>query len=141
MTEHNRAVTTDFEFFARHEIRRTDDFLFELDEYRRPGDDAQMMIAHMGVFRWAPSVLKQMRHDFALFRAVYRGDIYASPIDDEPKWHKFVKALGYRPLTTVRCLDGLERPMYINRIFDGQQHISDQHQHFKQQHRLINFGP
>jgi hypothetical protein len=126
-------MPADFEFVARHEMRRTDDYLVEFDEYRRPTDDALMLIAHIRVFRWAPSVLKRMRREWDQFRTICKADVYASPAVDEPKWHKMVRAVGFKPLTTVRCLDGLERPMYINRISDGHEHINNQHQ--QQQHQ------
>lgn len=112
-------MQADFEFVRRYEARRHDDYLLELDEYRRPTDDAQMIIVHFRVFRWAPSVLKRMLREWKLFRSVCVDDLYASPSVDEPKWHKMVRAFGFKPLTTVRCLDGLMRPMYINRTSDG----------------------
>ena len=118
--------TKAFEFVARYEALRTDDYLIELDEYRRPSDHAQLMIAHMRVFRWAPSVLRRMIREWRLFRTVCHADIYASPQTDEPKWHKMVRAVGFEFLTQVICNDGLTRPLYISRTRDGNDHLHNQ---------------
>lgn len=111
-------VETDFEEFAQHTVRRTDDYLFEFEEYRRPTDDAQMLIAHIRVFRWSPSVLKQMKQEWELLRSVIRSDIYATPPEDTPLWRKFVETFGFTYFRQVICNDGLPRPLYISRVTD-----------------------
>jgi hypothetical protein len=35
---------------------------------------------------------------------------------DDPKWHRFVTMMGWRPYSTVLCHDGIERPLYIHTI-------------------------
>jgi hypothetical protein len=108
----------DFEFVARYEGVKNDDFLFELDEYRRPTDNAQMMLAHIRVFRWSPRVFKRCLREWRLLRAIITCDVYVSPQDDCPQWHKFVTAMGFEPFTQVICIDGASRPLYLHRIKD-----------------------
>lgn len=131
-------MQADFEFFKRYVARKTDDYLFELDEYRRPTDDATMIIVHFRVNRWAPSVLKRMKREWSIFRTVYKDDLYASPAYDQPKWHKMVRAFGFKLLTHVRCLDGRLRPMYLNRISDGHQLTNHQPEHNSEYERYLN---
>jgi hypothetical protein len=107
-----------FEFAARYEGVKNDDYLFELDEYRRLTDNAQMMLAHIRVYRWSPTIFKRCLREWRLLRTIIKCDIFVSPQDDTPEWHKFVTAMGFKPFTQVICNDGVKRPLYLHRIKD-----------------------
>ena len=108
---------SDFEFIRRYEALNTEDYLVELDEYRRPSDNAQLMLAHIRVHRWAVSVFKRMKREWQLFRQLCTVPIFATPEDDTPKWRKFVTSLGFRPLVEgATCNNGAKRPIFIHQI-------------------------
>lgn len=110
---------SDFEFVTTHDALRTDDYLVLLDEYRRPSDGAQLILAHISVNRWAVSVFKRMRREWSLFRSLCTVPIYATPEEDTPKWRKFVTSLGFRPLVEdAVCNNGAHRPIFIHQIQD-----------------------
>jgi hypothetical protein len=103
------------EFVARHLAHDTDYCTFELDEYRDAAG-AQMLLAHLRVHKWSATYLKRIQNDWAVFRSIVTGTLFASPMTDEPKWHRFVTSMGWRPYSTVLCQDGIERPLYIHTI-------------------------
>jgi hypothetical protein len=100
---------------SRWTAHDTEDCTFELDEYR---DDAgkQMLLAHLRVHKWSPEALKRIRHDWRVFRSVVTAPLYASPMQDDPKWIKFVTLMGWRPFSKVLCQDGIERPLFIHTV-------------------------
>jgi hypothetical protein len=102
-------------FAARHLAHDTDYCTLELDEYRDAAG-AQMLLAHLRVHKWSHSALRRIRHDWAAFRQCVQAPLFASPMGDDPKWHRFVTLMGWRPYSTVLCHDGIERPLYIHTI-------------------------
>lgn len=108
-------MTADFKFVARHNVRRTDDYWFEIDEHQDTSGQT-MLLVHLRFFRWSASVLKQVVREFKLFREHVRAPLFASPPADDPKWHKFVSMMGYRPLQDIVCEDGEMRPLYIHTV-------------------------
>jgi hypothetical protein len=100
-----------FEFVKRHDMRRTDDYWCEIDEYRR-GED-QFLLAHIGVYRWSPSIAKQLVREFKLFRETCRAPLFACHLADE-KWVKFVALLGFRFQQPIVCDDGITRALFIH---------------------------
>jgi hypothetical protein len=74
-----------------------------------------MLLAHLRVHKWS---LRTPAHQARLggLPAVRQVPLYASPMDDDPKWHRFVTMMGWRPYSTVLCHDGIERPLYIHTI-------------------------
>jgi hypothetical protein len=104
-----------FELVARHIGRSTPDFIFEIDEYRNESGE-ERLVAHINVLRWSPAVFKRIKREWSLYRQVLTAPLYASPMDDSPRWQRFVTCLGFVPLTTVKCNDGLIRPMYIHKV-------------------------
>jgi hypothetical protein len=102
-------------FLKRHLAHDTDYCTFELDEYRNEAGE-QMLLAHLRVHKWSLSTLRRIQHDWAHFRQCIRTPLYASPMQDDPKWVRFVTLMGWRPYSTVLCHDGIERPLYIHTI-------------------------
>jgi hypothetical protein len=98
-----------------HLAHQTDYCTFELDEYRNEAGE-QMLLAHLQVHKWSLGNLKRIARDWALFRAAVSAPLYASPMADDPKWHRFVTMMGWRHYSTVLCHDGIERPLYIHTI-------------------------
>lgn len=101
-----------FQFVKRHDIRRTYSYWCELDEYRGAGGE-QFLLAHIGVTHWAPSVFKQLRAEFKLFRTICKAPIFACHKADA-KWFKFVSALGFRFMQNSECEDGVIRQLFIH---------------------------
>jgi hypothetical protein len=94
----------------------TDDFWFELDEYRR-NDGAQIMLAHIRVHHWTKEVAKQIFREWKLFRECVKCPLYAVPEADDGKWAKFVTALGFKPLKDeIICENGDRRPLYLHTV-------------------------
>ena len=100
---------------AQHVVRKSDDCTFELDEYR-DAEGHQMLLAHLTVHKWTRDACKRIKHEWDLFRMCCRAPLYASPVDDDPLWHKFVTIMGWKPFSTVKCNDGKERPLYIHTV-------------------------
>jgi hypothetical protein len=111
-TLNNASTTAGFEFVTRHDVRRTDDYWFEIDEYRR-GED-KLLLVHLQFFRWTPSVLKTVIREFKQFRQHVRAPLFACPPVDDAKWRKFVSMMGYHFLQNIECGDGFARPLYIH---------------------------
>jgi hypothetical protein len=103
-----------FEFVKRHDVRRTDDYWCELDEYRR-GED-QFLLAHISVTRWSASVCKQLIREFRTFREHCTAPIFAVPEHFDEKWFKFVSLLGFRQHDNVPTNNGSVRPLFIHTI-------------------------
>ena len=113
-TSNNASTTAAFEFIKRHDVHRTDDYWFEIDEYKR-GEDT-LLLVHLQFFRWTPSVLKQCLREFKLFREHVRAPLFACPPVADAKWFKFVTMMGYRYLQDIVCEDGEARPLFIHTI-------------------------
>lgn len=101
---------------AQHVAHQDDDCTFELDEYR-DAEGHQMLLAHLRVHKWSREAAKRIMGKWKLFRECVRAPLFASPMDDDdPRWHKFVTLMGWKPFSKVCCNDGLERPLYIHEI-------------------------
>jgi hypothetical protein len=104
------------DFHKRHVAHDTDYCTFVLHEYRDEAG-AQMLLAHLEVHRWSPSALRQIRRDWDVFRQAVRSPLFATPIEGDDKWVRFVTLMGWRPTGQhVLCHDGIERPLYIHTI-------------------------
>lgn len=113
-TRLSSALAPDFEFVNRHRLITTDDYWAEIDEYRRGGD--QLLIAHLRVVRWSPSVCKRFRHEWECFRRCVTIPIFTLGIEDDDKFERFVRSFGYQPFQTVTCLNGAQRRLYIHQV-------------------------
>jgi hypothetical protein len=99
-------------FVKRHDVRRTKDYWFELDEYR--DGEQTMLLAHLQFFHWSPSVCKAFRKDWRLFRQHVKCPLFACPKDWDTKMFKFVSMTGWRFLQHIECEDGETRPLFIH---------------------------
>jgi hypothetical protein len=104
----------DFEFIERHRALTDNDYWFEIDEYVRGGD--QLLLAHIRVARWSPSVCKRIDKQWAIFRQCVTAPLFACGELDDDKWARFVSRLGFEPFQIVTCLDGEQRRLFIHRI-------------------------
>ena len=102
-----------FELVKRHRLFTCDDFWFEVDEYGRVGAQ-QLLIAHVRVERWAPSVARRCHEVWNAFRSCVPGPIFTLGINDDPKFERFVRSFGYRPFSSVTCLNGEQRRLFIH---------------------------
>jgi hypothetical protein len=75
-----------------------------------------MLLAHLHVHKWSHSSLRRIRNDWVHFRQCVTTPLFASPMQDDPRWIKFVTLMGWRPFSTVLCHDGIERPLYIHTV-------------------------
>jgi hypothetical protein len=105
----------DFVFVQRHPALITDDFWFELDEYRRAGGE-QFLLAHIRVHRWSPSVCKRIRAQWRVLRQFVTAPLFACPEVDDERWRKFVGMLGFKFLHNTTCNNGEVRPLYIHTV-------------------------
>ena len=108
------ASSSDFKLITRHRLYTTDDFWFEVDEYSRSGD--QLLIAHVRVVRWSPSVCKQCHAVWDAFRKCVTCPVFTLGIVDDDKFERFVRSFGYQPFQTVTCENGEQRRLFIHRI-------------------------
>lgn len=105
----------DFKFVERIRIITTDDYWGEIDEYRRGGD--QLLLSHIRVARWSPSVRKSLLRDWALFRQCVTAPLFATGLVDDDKFARFVAMLGYKLLIpTVTCLNGEQRRLFLHTL-------------------------
>jgi hypothetical protein len=102
----------DFKLVARHDALTTEDYRFEIDEYRR--DDDQLLLAHLRVFRWSPSVLKSLLKNWSLLRQCVKAPLFASAEVDDDKWTRFVSLLGFEPFETITVENGEQRRLFIH---------------------------
>lgn len=107
-------TSEDFSFFTRH-THDTPDFLFELDEYRRPTGE-QLLLAHIRVHTFTKEVLRRMLHEWRTLRKCVRVPVFAHADVDDDKWKKFVTLMGFKYLQPILCTDGVERSLYIHTI-------------------------
>ncbi|MGM5019199.1 hypothetical protein [Tardiphaga sp. 367_B4_N1_1] len=106
-------------FLKRYVAHDNEDCTFEIDEYR---DDAgePKLLAHLRVHKWTPKALKRIQRDWHTFRSTVTSPLYALPMlspNDAgySKWLRFVEMFGWRPTgQLVRCLDEIERPLFIH---------------------------
>lgn len=109
------APTSEFKFVKRHRIITTDDYWGEIDEYQRGGD--QLLLSHIRVARWSPSVRKSLLHDWGLFRQCVTAPLFATGLVDDDKFAKFLDMLGYKLLLPeVTCVNGGSRRLYIHQL-------------------------
>jgi hypothetical protein len=104
----------DFKLVTRHRLHTTDDFWFEVDEFARGGD--QMLIAHVRVVRWSPSVAKECHRVWNAFRQCVTAPVFTLGIADDAKFERFVRSFGYQPFQTVTCENGEQRRLFIHTI-------------------------
>jgi hypothetical protein len=50
------------------------------------------------------------------FRSCVTVPIFTLGIEDDKKFERFVRSFGYQPHSTVTCLNGEQRRLYIHRI-------------------------
>jgi hypothetical protein len=97
----------------RHDVRRTDSYWCEVDEYTNEQEE-RFLLAHIRVYRWSPSVAKQLREEFKTFRTICPAPLFACPEVADAKWIKFVSLLGFRFLQNTVCNNGETRPLFIH---------------------------
>lgn len=100
-------------FVKRHDVRRTEDYWCEIDEYENAGGE-KFLLAHISVTRWSPSVCKQLVREFRAFRTYITAPLFACPKVADAKWVKFVSLLGFRFQEDIICGDGASRPLFIH---------------------------
>jgi hypothetical protein len=110
----------DFKLLARHRLYTTDDFWFEVDTYIAGAQP--LLIAHVRIARWAPSVVKECHRVWDAFLKCVPGPIYTYGIDGSEKFSRFVRAFGYEPFLAadgspleITCLNGERRRLFVHK--------------------------
>lgn len=76
-----------------------------------------MLLTHLRVRHWSLSTLRKIQNDWTLFRKAVTCPLYATPMEDNPLWEKFVTKMGWRNTNQlVLCHDGIERPLFIHTV-------------------------
>lgn len=105
-----------FEYVGTHRALTTDDYWFDLDEYRR-GQDT-LLLAHLRFDCFTPSILKRVLQQWSSFRKCVTAPVFALGEVDDEKWARFVSLLGFRFSQQVTCANGETRRLYVH-LKDG----------------------
>lgn len=101
------------ELIKRHDLMDCAEFYSCVDEFDIDG--ARMLLMHVDVHRYVPSVLRRMRHAWTAFRNCTAAPLFAiEPSPDDAKWERFVTAFGFRFSSRVDYPDGSSRRVFIS---------------------------
>jgi len=78
------------------------------------GDGQKMVMVHMDVWYFSPSVLKKMKKQWAVFRKSMRCPLFAMGETDDAKFERYVSLFGFQYLTNIPCTDGKVRRLFVN---------------------------
>ena len=108
-------MDTEFTFHQNHTVLDKPEYCFDIDEYRRGQD--QLLLAHIQVRQWSPTVFKTILREWRVFRQCVTQPLFAcaGPGDTE-KWERFVSHLGFRFLRNVICENGEPRRLFIHAV-------------------------
>lgn len=84
-----------------------------------------MLLAHIRVAHWSPSVFKSILREWKLFRTCVKAPIFACAEVDDDKWERFVSRLGFKFLHTVICNNGETRRLFLHVIEDGDVRLTE----------------
>ena len=102
-----------FEPYALHTLVDDAEYRSVLQEFR--DGEQQMLLIHMDVFKFAPSVMKRMVRDFNALRQCTDTSIFAiEPTPDNGMWHRYVSHMGFEFSSYVDCTDGESRRCYVS---------------------------
>jgi hypothetical protein len=76
--------------------------------------DAKMVMFHCDVYYWAPSVLKMMLQQWALFREAMKCPIFCMGTVDDAKFARLVSLFGFQHLSDIPCTDGETRKLFVS---------------------------
>jgi hypothetical protein len=103
-----------FEFHAEYALSDSPDYEAVLHELR--DGDQQMMVIHMDVYKFSPSVMKRMIREFAALRSCTDALIFAiEPNPGDTKWQRYVSHMGFEFSSRVECTDGLSRRCFVSK--------------------------
>lgn len=109
-----------FKFHERYPLVKCPEYESVLDEFRC--DNEQMLLMHIDVFRYSPSVRKRMDREWRCLRACTDALIFAiEPEPDDEKWERFVKPFGFVFSSRIPCTDGRSRRVFVS-YPNGQQY-------------------
>jgi hypothetical protein len=103
---------TDFEFVARHSVLNYPEYHFEIEELKRGSE--QMLLAHIRVHKWSKEVFKDIVTKWRVLRECVTAPLFAFAEVDDDKWERFVRFLGFKPLSEVILTDGTPRRLFIH---------------------------
>lgn len=104
-----------FKFYAEYVLSEPPEYSSVLHELRDE-DGHQMLVIHMDVKKFAPSVLKRMKREFSALRSCTDATIFA--IEDKPddaKWERYVRHMGFEFSSRVECTDGPSRRCFVSK--------------------------
>jgi hypothetical protein len=103
-----------FEFFQEHPLVSHPEYSSVLHELRDEHDN-QMLVIHMDVHKFSPSVLKRMMREFKVLRSCTNTPIFAfEPSPDDKKWEHYVELMGFSYLMIDKCSDSLSRRCFVS---------------------------
>lgn len=81
-----------------------------------------MVFVHLYVWQgWSLSLLKRLRHEWAVLRKHVTGPLFCCADTEDGKWVKFVTLFGWQPLLEAICINGERRNIYLHQgIGNGQ---------------------
>jgi hypothetical protein len=109
-------MTEDFVFVSRTRVLDYDDYVFDIDEYRR--GDEQRLTAHIAFENFNKQILKRVLHEWKIFRQCVTAPLFAYCGGyDTDKWVAFVSLLGFRPTDDfMTCNNGERRQIFIHTV-------------------------
>jgi hypothetical protein len=87
-----------------------------IDEYR--SGDEQRLVAHINFVKFTPSVYRNYKAWWKLFRLVVKAPLFASGRTDDPKFERWCRLSGFVPFREAACNDGSTRRIFIHTIQD-----------------------
>lgn len=104
-----------FEFFDKYDLSDAPEYDACLHDLRDE-HGTQMVVMHIDVYHFTPSVLKRMKHEFAALRACTDALLFAiEPNPDDTKWERFVRIMGFEFSSRVECTDGHSRRCFVSK--------------------------
>lgn len=78
-------------------------------------ENTHAVFAHIVVHKWSASVLKDMLATFKEIRKHILCPLFANASEiEDPKWEKFVRQFGFRPIGEMTCNNGVTRKLFVH---------------------------
>lgn len=118
---------SEFKFIGRTRVLDFDDYVFDIDEYRR--GDEQRLTAHIAFENFNKTILKKVLREWHLFRQIVTAPLFAYCGGyDQDKWTAFVSLLGFEPTgTNIICNNGETRQLFIHTVSHDDLQNKQQH--------------
>lgn len=116
---------SEFVFHSRTRVLDYDEYVFDVDEYRR--GDEKRLTAHIAFEQFNKSILKRVLREWKLFRTIVTAPLFAycGGYDTE-KWTAFVSLLGFKPTGSfINCNNGERRELFLHTVTNDHKQTTD----------------